>query len=172
EGAALGKFVQGRPDRLRLLRADALEAEMEKAEPMDDACAGGDALAGIYYDGCEAGAAKGASLTHANLYTNVLSWLAEGEMSEGARSLIGWPLSHPTGLAWFLAQMQVGGLSILPSDRDPATWPSLASRRHATHVLLSTQALQVALTQKAEPIGGLGRLGAIVYGGAPISEPL
>jgi acyl-CoA synthetase (AMP-forming)/AMP-acid ligase II len=171
DGAILGaKLTDLRPDGLRVLLPEALETAMASATPVEDAGVGGDALAGIFFTQGIVGPAKGVPLTHANLYSNILGWLAEGEVTDTSRALIGWPLSHATGLLWFLAQMHLGGLCILPSDPDPATWPALAARQQATHALLSTALLQQALTQAAAPSGGLGRLRAVVYGGAPISE--
>src|SRR3569833_2185285 len=128
------------------------EALIGEHEPVEDARRGGDDLALICYTGGATGRSKGVTLSHANLLTSALGWLAAGQVLDGDEGcwLLAAPMFHLADLAlWCMTIVRGGRHVMIPGFAPIAVLTAVAERRVTELGLVSTMwQLQVAHPRK------------------------
>ncbi len=148
------------------------ETLIAAAAPMDDACAGGDALAAVFYTGGTTGVPKGVMLSHLNLWSSIVTRMAHLPVEPGTVIAHVAPLFHLASAGRLVGQVMAGGCSvILPSFRAGQLIECI--EHHAIReVTLVPSMLQMMLDEPGFRPERLRSLVRINYGAAPISETL
>ena len=149
-----------------LLSHDALIAGHD---PVDDADAGGDDLAGIFYTGGTTGRAKGVMLSHRNLMFDAINAEATFGYGQTPRYLHAAPMFHAADLMNLLPVTVKGGLHTFLGAFDPAATLNLI-RDEAINIalLVPTMVNMVVNHPEADAFGDLAC--KVVYGASPMPE--
>ena len=147
------------------------EAILSAADPIEDLCRRGDALAGVFYTGGTTGFPKGVMLSHGNLCASALAGIAEGLGGRDRVYLHAAPMFHLADMALSMMHTACGNThAMVPGFAPDAVLASIA-RDQVTDVLLVPTMIQMLvdhpLMQHAPRLDSLKR---IYYGASPISE--
>jgi long-chain acyl-CoA synthetase len=174
-----GRVLAAAIPSLRLIHADAGEPPgdiagyaslLAAANPIPDAMAGADELAGIFYTGGTTGRSKGVMLSHGNLMFNALQSLAEGMIPQDAIYLHAAPMFHlANGAAMYCMLLNAGTNAIIKAFTPEAVVQAI-ERFRVTHVLLVPTMIQMFVDQPGIGARNLSSLQQIIYGASPISE--
>jgi acyl-CoA synthetase (AMP-forming)/AMP-acid ligase II len=159
-------------DVIPVVACEAIAAEGQALDPVEDARTGGDALAAILYTGGTTGRSKGVMLTHANFWTASITRGAELNSAPDGISLLVAPLFHVAGLGRLVGQSIVGGTCVtLPQFRAEAVLAAIEQHGISDIVVVPTmlQALLDAPGFDAERLQSLNR---IAFGAAPMPPDL
>ena len=88
------------------------EAMIASTGPMPDACGSGDELCGIYYTGGTTGSPKGVMLSHTNMISASVNWIATLHFSEDTVYLHSAGLFHLAGTSPAMALTLAGGTHV------------------------------------------------------------
>lgn len=141
--------------------------------PISDACRGGDDLAGLFYTGGTTGFPKGVMLSHRNLVTSSLGFLATRQgLQEESVLLHAAPMFHLAGLSGWATQVLLGGMHVMiPAFKADAVWAAVHDYQ-VTDLLLVPTMIQMLIDAAERPDYDVSSLQNILYGGSPISEAL
>ena len=176
-GASLAASIPG----LKLVYADEedgasefqnYDAMIASSEPIEDAMAHRDELAGIFYTGGTTGRAKGVMLSHGNLMANALNALAEGLLSTSAVYLHAAPMFHLANGTAMYALFLCGGTSVFVKSFNPEAVMAAIEREKVTNTVLVPTMIQMLVDHPSLATRDLSSLTRISYGGSPISEAL
>jgi long-chain acyl-CoA synthetase len=127
-------------------------------------------LAGIFYTGGTTGASKGVMLSHRNLMSHTLHWMAAVPHRPEDRFLVMAPMFHAAGTLGLLAAVWVGAAQVLLPAFAPADALDLIERHGITATLgVPTMLAAMAEEQHRRP-RATGTLRLIVHGGSPIAS--
>lgn len=136
------------------------------------AAAPDDVLVQMYTSGTT-GQPKGAMLTHRNVVSMVLAWLYEIGLKEAPdRFLLVMPLFHVGGLLHTMSCVAAGAHLRLVHEFLPAPILDTLIDERVTHVLFVPAMVQWLLQEKDVDERRFGDLRRIIYGGAPMPEPV
>ncbi len=131
-----------------------------------------DDLCMICYTSGTTGHAKGVAFTHASLHAVLApagqAWRFDGD----SVSLVCMPTFHTAGLCWGLLALFHGGRDVVVSDFDPAAIVRLMREEGVTNSVFAPIMLEQVIAELERGAGPLTDLRAIVYGAAPITEPV
>jgi long-chain acyl-CoA synthetase len=146
------------------------ESLLATADPIPDAMAGAEELAGIFYTGGTTGRSKGVMLSHGNLMFSALQSLAEGSFPPGSIYLHAAPMFHLANAGAMYCTLLNAGTNAIIKAFTPETAAEAIGRFRVTHVVLVPTMIQMFVDHPG--IGGrdLSSLQEIVYGASPISE--
>lgn len=148
------------------------ESLLASAEPMADADATGDSLAGIYYTGGTTGQAKGVMLSHDNLVANALNVIVAVGYDRDTVYLHAPPMFHlADGCSSFGVTMQ-GGRHVFTPRFDPAQFLALVARERVTDATLVPTMLNMVLGHADFDSTDLSSLKRLYIGAAPLPEAL
>jgi long-chain acyl-CoA synthetase len=140
------------------------------ATPCADRLRGGDDIAGIFYTGGTTGVAKGVMLSHANLFANALSNIAQLQLRDDEVYLHAAPMFHlADGLSTWGVTM-VGGTHVFISRFEPALVMEAIGRHVVTFTTLVPTMVQRLLDHPAWPLAEPRSLRTLFYGGSPMPE--
>lgn len=145
-------------------------AELEIADPVNDAGRRGTDLFGIFYTGGTTGRSKGVMLSHGGVVSNGHAMRETGVFPEGCTSLIIPPLFHLAAGGATTASLLSGGGIVIQSAFDPASCLTTIEECGVTDVLLVPTMIQMLLDSPAFAPARLAGLQRIVYGASSIAE--
>ena len=145
---------------------------LSTSAPIPDAMAGRDELAGIFYTGGTTGRSKGVMLSHGNLTSSALLFLAEGCFPRDAVYLHAAPMFHlANGAAMYCMLLNAGTNAIIKAFSPDAVAQAIECFR-VSHTLLVPTMIQMLVDHPAIAERDFSSLREIVYGASPISEAL
>jgi len=148
------------------------ETLLTQTDPVDDAMRGGEDLAGVFYTGGTTGLPKGVMLPHRGLYTNSLSFLAEGTLRPGCIGLHAAPLFHLATGGFMNSLFTCGSTHVMIPRFDPLAMLEAIQNEGVTDTMLVPTMLQILVDYPEVGRYRLGRLRGVIYGASPISEDL
>lgn len=151
---------------------DDVESLIAAAVPIEDARRGGEDLAAIMYTGGTTGRSKGVMLSHGNLYLGQLSACLAAPRPDDAVGLNPAPLFHIGGLGLTLQLMLRLCPQILVPGFDEAQMLSLIEGERASETFLVPTMLKRLIEHPRFAEHDLSSLALVLYGAAPIDEPL
>jgi acyl-CoA synthetase (AMP-forming)/AMP-acid ligase II len=141
-----------------------------EAQPVEDACRGGDALLGVFYTGGTTGFPKGVMISHTAFWTSQIAATAEGVMPVGATLLRAAPMFH-------MADMAIGFVGVLQRARhvilsafNPVAVMEAIQRHQADAVLMVPTMIQMTVHHPDVRKYDLSSLRHLLYGASPIQE--
>jgi long-chain acyl-CoA synthetase len=154
--------------------ADALAYEklIEASQPVPDAMAARDDLAGIFYTGGTTGRSKGVMLSHANIVSNALHMLSEGLLPEGSVYLNAAPMFHLANGAGMFAALIGGGSNVVVRMFNPELVMAAIAKEKVTVTLLVPTMIQMLTDHPDFHTANMSSLQRIMYGASPINEAL
>jgi acyl-CoA synthetase (AMP-forming)/AMP-acid ligase II len=150
----------------------AYEEVMAAAEPVEDALAGNDDLAGIFYTGGTTGFPKGVMLSHQAIYANGLASLHESGFTNESSYLHAAPMFHLADYAGSIATSVAGATHVFIPAFDPEQTIAAIARHRVTNVVLVPSMIGALMLHPAMEHADLSSLQCISYGASPISETL
>ena len=127
----------------------------------------------ICYTSGTTGSAKGVAFTHGSLGAIFPGAAEAWDFDRASISLVCMPTFHTAGALWGLLALSQGGHDILVADFDPASVASLMAEKRVTNGMFAPIMLeQVIAIVETRPDLDLSNLRTILYGAAPIAEPV
>jgi fatty-acyl-CoA synthase len=175
------KLIDGVRPRLPSVRHFLSEDETDGWQPIDDGRhqsteavrAGPDDVAVIMYTSGTTGRAKGAMLTHGNLWWNNANAMHQFDVLANDVTLAAAPLFHIAGLnAMTLVTLQKGGLVLLHPSFDAAVALADIQRHRVTTMFGVPTMFQFMAQDPTFANTDLSSLRLLICGGAPCPEPL
>jgi long-chain acyl-CoA synthetase len=175
-GVELAKAV---PLKLIYADDDAGPAEAEHYEkliaasqPIPDAMAAREELAGIFYTGGTTGRSKGVMLSHANIVSNALHMLSEGVLLDGTIYLNAAPMFHLANAAAMFSSLIAGGSNVIVRMFTPELVLKAIEKEKVTATLIVPTMIQMLTDHPLFKTADLSSLKRIMYGASPINEAL
>src|ERR1700674_3599238 len=142
------------------------------SQPVPDAMAAREELAGIFYTGGTTGRSKGVMLSHANIVSNALHMLSEGLLPDGTIYLNAAPMFHLANGGAMFASLIGGGTNVIVRTFNPELVMDTIEREKVTATLIVPTMIQMLVDHPAFQTADLSSLQRIMYGASPISEAL
>jgi len=131
-----------------------------------------DDLCMICYTSGTTGQAKGVTFTHGSLHAILAPAGEAWRFDADSVSLVCMPTFHTAGLCWGLLGLFHGGRDVVVSDFDPASIVDLMLTEGVTNSVFAPIMLEQVIAELERRGATLPNLRAIVYGAAPITEPV
>ncbi|MGB3803560.1 MAG: long-chain-fatty-acid--CoA ligase [Sphingopyxis granuli] len=127
----------------------------------------------ICYTSGTTGHAKGVAFTHQSLWSIMPGAAEAWAFDEHSVSLVCMPTFHTAGACWGLLALSCGGHDILVSEFEANAVADLLASEQVTNAMMAPIMLeQVIGAIENSPPRDLSRLRKILYGAAPITEPV
>jgi long-chain acyl-CoA synthetase len=131
-----------------------------------------DDLCMICYTSGTTGQAKGVTFTHGSLHAILAPAGQAWRFDQDSVSLVCMPTFHTAGLCWGLLGLFHGGRDVVVSDFDAASIVDLMLEQGVTNSVFAPIMLEQVIAELERRGAALPALRAIVYGAAPITEPV
>jgi long-chain acyl-CoA synthetase len=139
------------------------------AAPVDDAFRGGNDLAAIMYTGGTTGQPKGVMQSHLNLWSSVVTRMAEFRHFDTTISLHAAPLFHIAAMARAVGHFIGGDTHVVLPSFDPRAVLEAIERHKVEELLLVPTMVQAVLEHPDFASRDLSSLKRIYYGASPIN---
>jgi acyl-CoA synthetase (AMP-forming)/AMP-acid ligase II len=150
----------------------AFEELVETHEPVGDARRGGNQLAGVFYTGGTTGRSKGVMLSHDNLMTSAMGWLATDHFPPDRILLFAAPLFHLAALASWVGGGVIGGTQAMIPAFDPVSVMAAVQEHQVTDLTLVTTVIQLMVDHPRNDEFDLSSVRRVMYGASPMSDAL
>ena len=148
------------------------ESLIASHEPMADARAGGDDLAGVLYTGGTTGFPKGVMLTHTNFCASAHAVLGARITDGDAVFLLAAPMFHVAAIAVATSHGLAGGRFVIVPMFTAQGFCQAVQAHRATHSFLVPTMIQMLVDDPARAGFDLGSLEQLAYGASPIQQAL
>src|ERR1700682_2785638 len=170
--AAVGvELAQAVPLNLVYADDDAGPAEAEDYEkliaasqPVADAMASREELAGIFSTGGTTGRSKGVMLSHANIVSNALHMLSEGLLPDGTIYLDAAPMFHLANGGAMFASLIGGGTNVIVRTFNPELVMTAIEKEKVTTTLIVPTKIHMLVDHPLVQNADLSSLMRIMYG--------
>lgn len=151
---------------------DCLDYEnlIQQCQPVEDAEAGGDHLAGLFYTGGTTGKSKGVMLTHDNLVFNAINVVAEMGYSQSSTYLHAAPMFHLADMASTFAVTLAGGTHCAVPKFDVDDVLKAIQKFRISHTLLVPTMVNLLVSSNNLKKYDIGSLKRLLYGASPMPE--
>ncbi|MCB1366784.1 MAG: AMP-binding protein, partial [Rhodobacteraceae bacterium] len=146
------------------------EALIAASEAIDDAGAGGEDLAGIFYTGGTTGFPKGVMLPHRGLWSSGVALASMLKLRAGAVYLHAAPMFHIADGAYSMGMTVSGGTHAFIPAFTPAGTIDAIDAYKVTDVLLVPTMARMVLDDPGFDAARLASLESVVYGASPMPE--
>lgn len=144
--------------------------ELAAANPIADAGAGGDTLAGLFYTGGTTGKSKGVMLSHNNLVWNAMNVIAALHYEQDMTFLHSAPMFHLADGSATFGVTTAGGCHVFVPRFDAADCLQTMERENVTHAVYVPTMLNRLINHPTVSDFDLSSLRYIQYGGSPMAE--
>ncbi|ATY12056.1 fatty-acid--CoA ligase [Amycolatopsis sp. AA4] len=141
-------------------------------EPIEDARRGGDQLAGVFFTGGTTGRSKGVMLSHGNLLTSAMGWLATEDFSPGGILVYASPMFHLAAFTTWVFSGVLGWTQVMTAAYDPLTAAAAVQEYQATDLTLVTTMIQMIVDHPRIGEFDLSSVRRVMYGASPMSDAL
>jgi acyl-CoA synthetase (AMP-forming)/AMP-acid ligase II len=148
------------------------ETLIADAEPCEDACRGGEDLAGLYYTGGTTGFPKGVMLPQRALWFNNISVAQAATYLNSDVYLHAGPMFHLADGAFSGAATAAGICHVFLPTFDPVAVMQAIEEQQVTHTLMVPTMLGMLVAHPAFEPSRLSSLRMVVYGASPMPEGL
>jgi len=141
-------------------------------EPVEDTRRGGDQLAGVFYTGGTTGRSKGVMLSHDNLLTSSMGWLATDDFPPGGVLLYAAPMFHLAAFSAWVSGGVLGRTQAMIPTFDPVTVMTAVQEHQVTDLTLVTTMIQLMVDHPRIDEFDLSSVRWVMYGASPMSDAL
>lgn len=147
-----------------------VEALIETAEPMADACASGSALAALFYSGGTTGRPKGVMLTHESLTGSFFCGAALQKQREDQVYLHAAPMFHIGAAGMVIGTTMMGGTHVMVSSFNPAAVAAVIAKEQVSNVLLVPTMITMLGEYATDHPVDFNSVRQVSYGAAPSTQ--
>lgn len=150
----------------------AFEDLVGRHDPIEDARRGGEQLAGVYFTGGTTGRSKGVMLSHDNMLTSAMGWLATADFPPGGVLLYASPMFHLAAFTSWVFCGVLGWTQVMTTAYDPLTVMRAVQEHEVTDLTLVTTIIQMIVDHPEIDEFDLSSVQRVMYGASPMSDAL
>jgi long-chain acyl-CoA synthetase len=144
------------------------EEILAAADPVEDAGAGYDDMAGILYTGGTTGKSKGVMLSHANLVANTMNVIPALNYRPGMRWLYVPPMFHIAGSVAVTGVTMVAGTNVFVPAFEPTAVLTALQDEKITDLLMVPTMINMMVNSEGAADYDLSNLEVLSYGASPM----
>jgi acyl-CoA synthetase (AMP-forming)/AMP-acid ligase II len=148
------------------------EQLVEAHPPVEDALRGGDQLAGVFFTGGTTGRSKGVMLSHDNIVTSAMGWLACDDFVPGGILLYAAPMFHLAAFSTWVTGGLLGRTQVMIPAFDPVSVMTAVQAHGVADLTTVTTMIQLIVDHPGIDGFDLSSVRRVMYGASPMSDAL